>query len=247
MAKTNFCSIMKKILLLVLVLVSLQIYPAKALASYSIPTMRRSHWALDPVTGAALLQNGKPYRDTGTGIYNFNRTLDPAKTAIVCMDCWRNMADPQLEAHFHQVVVDTIYPLMLHAKQRGFTNVILTNPQWMQSYNYEIDTTLTPLGANVLYHDVYDNPLQPLAFYNWLSARGINTLIYVGFASNACLASRMQSLFYMGRYFKVYFVPEASAAVENLDNWDGHIHENMTEVISKQFEIIHAADFMALP
>lgn len=242
---------MKKIALIVLLFVlAFQLTPASASGSaitYSVPTMRRSHWTLDPVTGTALLQNGKPYRGTGTGIYNFTRTLDPAKTAIVCMDCWRNMADPILEAYFHQVVVDTIYPLMNHAKQRGFTLVILTNPTSIQSYNHEVDTALVPLGANVLYNDVYDNPLQPLAFYNWLSARGINTLVYVGFASNACIASRMTSLFYMGRYFKVYFVPEGSAAVENLDNWDGHIHENMTEIISKQFEIIHADDFMALP
>lgn len=220
--------------------------PASVL--YQIQTMRRSHWALDPTTGGFLLQNGKPYRDTGTGIYNFTRSFDPAKTAIVCMDCWKNMADPILEAHFHQVVVDVIYPLMLDAKNNGFTLVIFTNDPASTPYNYGVDPALVSLNANVLYNHTYDNPLQPLEFYNWLTARGINTLIYTGFASNACIASRMTSMFYMNRYYKSYFVPKASAAVENLDNLDGHIHENMSEIISKQFEIIDADTFMeALP
>lgn len=237
---------MRKITLVLLMLFVLQFQPAEASTTYTIPTMRRSHWALDSVTGNFLYQNGKPYRDTGTGIYNFTRTLNPSKTAIVCMDCWRDMADPILEAHFHAVTESVIYPLMLETKNAGFTNVILTNDPATTPYNYGIDPSLVPLNANVLYHTIYDNPLQPLAFYNWLSARGINTLVYMGFASNACLASRMSSLFYMGRYFKVYFVPDASAATENLDNWDGHIHENMTEVISKQFEVIDADDLMGV-
>lgn len=220
-----------------------------AQSNYVVETMRLSHWALDPMTGAMLYRNGRPYRDTGTGVYNFQRTLNPQKTAIICMDCWRDMADPLLEAHFHNVSENIIYPLMLDAKNNGFTLVFLTNNPATTAYNYGVDLALAPLGGNVLYHETYDNPNNPLAFYYWLSARGINTLVYVGFASNACLASRMTSLFYMKRYFpSTYFVPDASAATENIDNWDGHIHENMTEIISKQFEIIDADDLIgALP
>lgn len=236
---------MKKTLIILILCLCFQIVStAEAATIYTVPTYRRSHWALDPTTGAFLYRNGRPYRDMGTGIYNFQRTLNPAKTAVICMDCWRDMADPLLEAHFHAVTESVIYPLMLKAKNAGFTNVILTNDPATTPYNYGVDFSLVPLGANVLYHTTYDNPLQPLAFYNWLSARGIDTLIYIGFASNACLASRMSSLFYMGRYFKVYFVAEASAATENIGNWDGHIHTYMTEIISKQFEIIHADDLM---
>jgi hypothetical protein len=235
---------MKKMIIFLVLCLFIQFSPAEALTTYTVTTMRRSHWALDSVAGTFLYHNGKPYRGTGTGIYTFQRTLNPAKTAIVCMDCWRDMADPILEAHFHAVTEAVIYPLMLETKNAGFTNVILTNDPAITPYNYGVDPSLVSLNANVLYHTTYDNPLQPLAFYNWLSSRGIDTLVYVGFASNACIASRMSSLFYMGRYFKVYFVPDASAATENLDNWDGHIHANMTEIISKQFEIFYASQLI---
>ncbi|MBN2115201.1 MAG: isochorismatase family protein [Anaerolineales bacterium] len=252
--------IIKKILVLItLTAVLLSIQPQRAIiqaqtlagvsATYirttlitGIPTFLWSNWALDPVTGAMLLRNGLPYPDPGTGYYEFERMLNPAKTVIICMDCWRGMLDPELEAEFNDVAVNQIYPLMEAAADQGFTTVFLTNNPAQYSYNFGVNLNLAPIvwyhGGTVLYHQTYDMD-NGTTFGNWLRARGIDTLIYVGFASNACVLGRREGMFSMQYQFsKIYAVPEAMAGVEYTALGDGTVHDASSLIISLQFEIM---------
>lgn len=65
--------------------------------------------------------------------------------------------------------------------------------------------------------------------------RGIGSLIYVGFASNKCVMGRPMGMIPMKhRGFDIFFVPEASAAIELPDTWeDQSIHAATTRIVSQ--------------
>ncbi|ACO74626.1 hypothetical protein LHK_01640 [Laribacter hongkongensis HLHK9] len=77
----------------------------------------------------------------------------------------------------------------------------------------------------------------------------IDTLIYSGFASNMCVIGRELGMIRMqSKGFRLFFVPEASAAVEFGESWDtGEIHKSTTLLISHWIgELISLKDFLLL-
>ena len=77
----------------------------------------------------------------------------------------------------------------------------------------------------------------------------IDTLIYSGFASNMCVIGRDLGMIPMQiKGFRLFFVPEASAAVEFQDSWKNNaLHESTTLMISQWVgELINLNDFLSL-
>lgn len=213
-------------------------------ASQMFSTYRRSYFKLDG-EGRLELHGELPIR--AEGVYRFQRILDPKDTAIVIMDPWEDMASDHLNGYYQQVIESRLIPLATCALTRGHPIIILTNDPAVVEYNGRINSGLEALvkagRASVLYHQDYDDR----AFATYLHSQGIKSLIYTGFASNMCVIGRSTGMISMGnRGFNIFFVPEASAAVEYSGTWkDGSIHKATTTIISQGIaEIIDYDEFM---
>ena len=96
---------------------------------------------------------------------------------------------------------------------------------------------------------VYHQDTNSDKFAKWLGDRSIDTLIYCGFASNMCVIGLDLGMISMRlKGFRLFFVPEASAAVEFKESWEtGAIHHSTTILISQWLaEIIALSDFFLL-
>ena len=213
-------------------------------AAYTLKTSRLSYFALD-ANGGLELRESLPHRSEAT--YRFDRTIDPNRTAIVVMDPWRDMADEHLNEYYGKVTESHIVPLVERALTRGHPIIVLTNDPARVKYNTRIHPDLQALvedgKASLLFHQ----DLGRDGFAAYLHSQEITSLVYVGFASNTCVIGRRSGMIPMThRGFTVFFVPEASAAVEYPDSWhDQSGHKATTKIISQWIaEIIDYDEFM---
>ena len=138
-------------------------------------------------------------------------------------------------------------PLVKKALERGHPIIVLTNNPDVVEYNTEIHPGLAALAAkgkaNILYHQDLDDD----AFAEHLRSKGIDSLIYTGFASNMCVIGRQMGMIPMVHHgFRLFFVPQASAAVEwSPDTWESQsTHQAATKIISQWIaEIIDYDEF----
>lgn len=179
------------------------------------------------------MREGMPYRLEGR--YDFMSTIDPNKTALIVMDPWVDAPSEHLSRYYGEVVESRIIPLVERALARGHPIIVLTNDPDFVRYNSDIHPDLKELanagGITVMYHQDLDGE----KFTELLRSEGIDTLIYTGFASNMCVIGRLTGMIPMlHQGFRMFFVPEASAAVELPDTWENrYIHEAMTLVIAQ--------------
>ena len=199
---------------------------------YTVSTYRYSYYALLP-TGGLDLREGMPYRLEGR--FESMSTIDPNKTALIVMDPWVDAPSEHLSRYYGEVVESRIIPLVERALARGHPIIVLTNDPDFVRYNSDIHPDLKELanagGITVMYHQDLDGE----KFTELLRSEGIDTLIYTGFASNMCVIGRLTGMIPMlHQGFRMFFVPEASAAVELPDTWENrYIHEAMTLVIAQ--------------
>ena len=213
-------------------------------ASYQITTYRQSYFKLDS-SGAIVRHKTLPWRAEDT--YHLDRTIDPEKTAIVIMDPWVDMAAEHLNEYYGQITESHVLPLVSKALDRGHPAIVLTNSPAAVTYNTNIHPGLEALAAQENLKILYHQNMGDDQFAAYLRNEGINALIYTGFASNMCVIGRPMGLISMVRHgFKLYFVPEASAAVEYPDTWETQsIHHATTKIISQWIaEIIDYDEFM---
>ena len=163
------------------------------------------------------------------------------------MDPWIDMASEHLNAYFGKVLESRILPLVKRARTRGHPIIALTNNPDFVKYNARIHRDLQTLvengKASVLFHQDFDDE----GFAAYLHSQDIESLIYTGFASNMCVIGRRMGMIPMTHQgFRIFFIPEASAAVEFADTWDNQsIHEATTKIISQWIaEIIQYDEFM---
>jgi len=220
-----------------------ELYRSEGIA-YTLTSSRLSYFALDS-SGNLKLQNSLPWQQEG--IYRFERTIYPYRTAIVIMDPWIDMASEHLNKYFGKIIKTYIIPLIECALSRGHPIILLTNDPNVDRYNTKIDHNLEKLvrngKASLLFHQDFDDR----DFANFLRSQGIQSLIYIGFSSNKCVIGRRMGMISMNHHdFQIFFVPEASAAIEYADTWyDNSIHRNTTMIISQWIaEIIHYEQFM---
>ena len=212
--------------------------------AYQITTHRQSYFKLNS-DGALEEENGLPFRSEGT--YRFERVIDPATTAIVVMDPWIDMASTHLNRYYGQITESRILPLVDKALERGHPVIVLTNHPDKVEYNTNIHPELSALASRGKIEVIYHQDLDDGEFADRLRSEGINALIYTGFASNMCVIGRRMGMIPMVHHgFKLFFVPEASAAVEYPDTWDNQsIHHAITKIVGQWVaEIIDYDEFI---
>lgn len=214
------------------------------ITTFQVTTYRQSYFKLD-INGALETENGLPFRSEG--MYRFERVIDPSKTAIVIMDPWVGMSSTHLNEYYGQITKSRIIPLVTKALERGHPIIILTNDPDDVDYSTNIHPELSSLVSKGKSEIIFHQDIDGEEFAAYLRSKGINTLIYTGFASNMCVIGRQMGMIPMLHHgFKLFFVPEASAAAEYSDTWDNQsIHHATTKIIAQWIaEIIVYDEFM---
>lgn len=222
------------------------VHPSTAQEPHIVNTHSLSYFALND-DGVLLKESGFPIR--GEGEYGFSRFIDPATTAIIIMDPWVDMATKHLNDYFGTILEWRILPLVNHAISAGYPVIVLTNDPTGRLYNTAIHPELVTLAASGTLSIIYHEDMDRGVFADHLELQGITSLIYAGFSSNMCVIGRELGMVSMkNEGFRLFFIPEASAAVELPDTWDtGYIHESTTLMISQWLaEIIRYDDFMSM-
>ena len=213
-------------------------------SAYTLTTSRLSYFALD-TNGNLELQDSLPYRSER--IYHFKRTIDPNKTALIIMDPWMDYASDHLNKYFGSVIESRVIPLVKRALTRGHPVIVMTNNPSTVMYNTEIHQKLHTLVKNGKARILFHQELDDESFAASLRSQGITSLIYIGFSSNMCVIGRRMGMIPMiHQGFKIFFIPEASAAIEYGATWqDQSIHKATTKLISQWIaEIIDYNEFM---
>jgi hypothetical protein len=219
---------------------------------YSIKTKRRSYFALG---GDGKLipeqKQSRHYYKIGEDEYSFQRRIVSNKTALVVMDPWLDSGSEFLNQYYGLIFRNRILPLVLKTIDLGIRVFILTNDPKKMKVDYggrvfpELETLADKGSVKILYHQDLDDQ----AFANYLKTLSVDTLIYSGFASNMCVIGRSTGMIPMRiKGFRLFFVPEASAAVEFKSSWkSGDVHSATTLLISQWVgELIEFDDFMRL-
>lgn len=201
-------------------------------AAYKLATHRQSYFKRD-ANGALELRDNLPFRSEGK--YCLERTIHPPQTAIIIMDPWVDMAASHLNEYYGRIAKSRIVPFVNKALERGHPIIVLTNDPDTVEYNTNIHPELAALvakgQASILYHQDLDDD----AFADHLRSQGIDSLIYTGFASNMCVIGRRMGMIPMVQQgFRLFFVPQASAAVEYPNTWENQsIHHATTKIIAQ--------------
>ena len=205
--------------------------------SYEVSTSKHSFFELD---NNGLLIG--PIPKVKESEYYFRRTILSAETAVIVMDPWVDMPSDFLNSENRKALQIGLLPAVQDAVAGGHLVIVLTNNPATSPYSSSIPWELSKLAregkAEILYHD----DLNERRFATYLNRRNITTLIYTGFHSNICVIGRPTGLVCMAnKGFKLYFVPEASAAAEFGNSWqDGTLHRATTMSISMSLaEILH--------
>lgn len=214
---------------------------------YTLTSSRLSYFALD-ADGNLELQQSLPYKSEG--MYRFNRTINPNSTVIVIMDPWVDMPSEHLNEYYGEIIESRIIPLVKRALTRGHPIIVLTNKPSNVRYSTQIHHELKALVENGKASIIFHQDLDDDCFAAYLHSQGIESLIYIGFASNMCVIGRRMGMIPMTHQgFKIFFIPEASAALEYAHTWhDQSIHKATTKIISQSIaEIIDYDEFMRIP
>lgn len=210
-----------------------QIKGADGELRYTLRARRYSHWYMDENKEYVFLAPDKI--KTEDKWYSFDESFSNRDTAYIIMDPWSNMACDFLNEHLKGIADNTVVPLAQAAAASGHKVIILTDfPK--TPYNSKISPKLQEMVDNglaqIAYHDDYDaKKLSEL-----LLGMGIKKLVYSGFFSNMCTLLRPNGIVNMVSTgnFDVYFVPQASAAMEHKTSWEsGAVHSATTLLISQ--------------
>lgn len=215
-------------------------------SAYSLTTFRYSYFSLDS-NGNPEVHVSSPFQIEK--MHRFNRTINPYRTGIIIMDPWVDMIS-EVSEFYDKIIESRIIPLVKQALTHGHPIIILTNdpnkvryPGHNTKIHYALQTLVDSGKANLLFHQDWDEK----RFADYLHAQGIESLIYTGFASNVCLIGRKTGMVSMNNQgFRIFFVPDASAAAEYEDILrDQSIHKAATKIIANWIaEIIDYGEFM---
>lgn len=221
---------------------------------YVVNSSQRSHFARGQ--NGELIREGpddRPFFKVEEGQYSYKRTLVSNRTALIVMDPWEDSGSPFLQKHFEPIYRQKVLPVISKAVELQMAVLVLTNDPERNPTGYG-DLVFSELramaeteeGVRVLYHQDFDDE----SFAEYLRSLSIDTLIYSGFSSNQCVIGRSMGMIPMLAHgFKLFFIPEASAAVEFESTWKtGAVHQATTEIISQWIgELITWDDFVSIP
>lgn len=197
--------------------------------AYKIPVNYYSFFELD-LDGNPVMVDGMPRRKEGN--YTIWKNIQPKNTAIFVIDPWDDSPSQHMNHVNGKIIDEKIVPLLNVAAQRGHPIYILTNDPKELEYSVSLHPSIKKItqhkNVTLIYHRYTD--------YNFLSTlkrTGIKSIIYVGFHSNGCILTRpagMVTAVNVG--FEVYFVPEASRAVERPDTRENEdVHKMVSEMV----------------
>jgi nicotinamidase-related amidase len=200
---------------------------------YLMKTMRRSYFGRNENGGYLRNKSGALVRKEGT--YFTDEAIIPNQTCIIVMDPWVDMESDHLNNYFGSITESTILPAVRNALAIGHPVVVLTNDPQKVSYNTAVHSDLASMATNRQLHILYHQDFNRSQFADMLKRNGIRKIVYIGFASNMCIIGRELGMIPMqNQGFSLYFVPEASAAVEREDSWNSlDAHEDATQLISQ--------------
>jgi nicotinamidase-related amidase len=218
-------------------------------SSLQVDSMSRSYFALDK-SGILIpeTRNGVRSYKVDEAQHTFNRILETSKTALIVMDPWEDSGSKFLNSYYEEVLKDKIVPLVNKSLSINIPVIIFTNsPNEERDYGHAVIPELKNLFNNGKLHILYHQNVSSDMFSIWLKKHGVDTLIYSGLASNMCVLGRDLGMISMQiKGFKMYFIPEASAAVEFGNSWrDQSLHKATTILISQGVgEIIKLEEFL---
>lgn len=206
--------------------------------SFNAPVSRLSFFELDDKGSMKLNDAGLPYQGTKESV-KLNVDFSPANTAFFVIDPWNNMPSDFLNQYFGKITQNYILPLIKRANEQGFPVYVFTNdckaikpvPNSCEiPEQFYLMAKQYPKLQIVYWQDI-DLPV----FVTSLKDKGISNLIYTGFASNICVIGRPAGMINMVHQgFSLYFIPEASAAIETNETWSSQkIHKATTTIISQ--------------
>lgn len=161
--------------------------------------------------------------------------LGNSDTAIVVIDPW-NLDEPITpnKTRAEGIMQNKLIPLVEQLLKKDYLIYVATNKcEKNQKINCGAHKDF-PESKNVEF--VYHQHETTQSFENKLRKKGIKNLIYIGFASNQCvLGSRSMSMIPMYRSkFKIYYIPDASSAMETNETFLTElIHEATTLTVSQ--------------
>lgn len=219
---------------------------------FSIKTKSKTFFLQDEKGGLVPEEvNGKRYFKPGEDIYENIRVIVSNRTALIVMDPWEDGGSEFLNKYYGPVYRQRILPLVNTALMLKIPVIILTNDPKKNYADYGSDVypELRLLADNGKAQIIFHQDFNDDSFAEYLKEKSIDTLIYSGFASNMCVIGRALGMIPMQTHgFKLFFVPEASAALEFKDSWKtGAVHKATTEIISQSVgELIDFEEFMNL-
>jgi len=210
----------------------------QAINTFTVPTTQLTFFDRDANGVLKLNDKGLPYQGKKETLTT-NVDFSPQNTAFFVIDPWNNMPSDFLNQYYGKITEKYILPLIKRANETGYPVYIFTNdckaikpvPYSCEiSQQFHLMTKNYPQVQLIYWQDI-DLPV----FVKSLRDKGISNLIYTGFASNMCVIGRSTGMINMVQQgFSLYFIPEASAAVETKESWQSQkIHKATTTIISQ--------------
>jgi nicotinamidase-related amidase len=139
--------------------------------------------------------------------------IDLSRTALVVVDAWATHPTEGWAERAGVHMREYLVPLLRYARDGGMTVIHMPN-------GAAIADLAMPIDGEVVLGNVGVSTADGLSVY--LHAKGIDTLIYCGYASNWCVTTRPMGLIFMQREgFNVLIVRDGSIGFETPESYDG--------------------------
>lgn len=226
----------------------------KAVAPHQTITLPTSHMSFFQLNrqGELDLKDGLPYHGK-LEHYASQVRISPEDTAFFVIDPWNDMPSDFLNKFYGKITDKYILPLVTQVSKKKFPVIIFTNDcKTIKPKPYSCAIAAEFYALTKQYPNIqimYWQNLNADDFAKHLQQQGISKIIYVGYASNMCVIGRPLGMITMKQKgFSLYFIPQASAAVETEQTWQSQqIHQRTTEMISQWLaEIINFDDISGM-
>jgi hypothetical protein len=214
----------------------------------TVTATKRSFFKVTTNEELKLNKKGIPF-ESKNELVSSKVVLSTSDTAFFVIDPWVDMPSDFLNKNYGPIIDNFILPLIQRINKKAYPVYVFTNNcNFIKPVPYgckipeafELMAKKYP-SLNIIYWQDLDID----NFVNSLKKQGINNIVYTGFASNGCVIGRPVGLVNMlYRGFKLYFIPEASAALETKTTWKTQkIHHATTVTISQWMGgLIHYKD-----
>ena len=174
-------------------------------------------------------------------------------TALIIIDPWKDSPFPELNDDIKKNVNDYVIPIIKCAQDDGVKVLVFTNNPNTNDYNTEIVDELQDLvdsrTIELHYYDEFSNADE---FAEYLIERGLETLVYAGYAIEMCVGYRnsgvvQNKLCDYGRNFERYIIPEACLGLVSEDDKENDNMREMTVMAYSQAniaDVIYFADWI---